>query len=162
MSFKKKSCVYMSYKKKLWVYMSFNIKRHIYTSVTSWWGGNYCACSNPTNCQWIPRRNYWRHPETRVWSRFYKPDHCTCYIIVPLQASTVQHVLRFNISVHSLEYFQESCPVCIHWFALICMLHPLARGSGWRDWRDTFKFHIVEKFVVMFRMAIGILRIVYM
>ena len=25
------------------------------------------------------RRNHWRHPETRVWSRFDKPDHCTCY-----------------------------------------------------------------------------------
>jgi len=28
------------------------------------------------------RRNHWRHPETRVWSRFDKPDHCTCYTLL--------------------------------------------------------------------------------
>jgi len=37
--------------------------------------GHYCASSDPTNCQWVPRRNHWRHSKTRVWSRFCQPHH---------------------------------------------------------------------------------------
>jgi len=37
--------------------------------------GHYCASSNPTNCQWVPRRNHWRDSKTRVWSQFCQPHH---------------------------------------------------------------------------------------